>query len=189
MIAFLKHSIEIFLGINDKPIYPDEYPSFTTQRTSTGRPRPYPPPYDPELEPIPPTRTPAKQPPFTVRLGERAEFNCNAEGNTMRTEWRRADGQRLPQNARIYGGQLIIEDVGYDAAGSYECLAYDQNRRPITLLLAQLVVISGPPKITFSPTMPMTVRAGEDILINCIATGEGNVRVHWHGADGARLPP
>lgn len=105
----------------------------------------------------------------------------------MRTEWRRADRQRLPQGARIYGGQLIIENVGYDAAGSYECLAYDSRRQPVTLLLAQLVVVSGPPKIVFSPPMPIAVRSGEDVLIYCNATGEGPIRVHWHGEGGTRL--
>lgn len=106
----------------------------------------------------------------------------------MRTEWRRADGRPLPYGARIYGGQLVIENVREDAAGSYECLAYDQRRQPIILLFAQLVVVSGPPKITFSPPMPIVVKSGEDVIIYCNATGEGPLRVHWHGENGQSLP-
>lgn len=147
--------------------------------------RPHP---DPEGENIHQNQ-PGEQSSFTVHLGERAEFNCNAEGNLMRTEWRRADGRQLPYGARIYGGQLVIENVRSDAAGQYECLAYDQiTRRPITLLVAKLVVVAGPPKITFSPPMPIIVKSGEDVLIYCNATGEGILRVHWHAEGGNELP-
>lgn len=106
----------------------------------------------------------------------------------MRTEWKRADGRPLPHGTRIFAGQLVIENVRHDAAGQYECLAYDQFRRPITLLLAKLVVVAGPPKITFSPPMPIVVKAGEDVIIFCNATGEGPLRVHWHGEGGYALP-
>lgn len=107
----------------------------------------------------------------------------------MRTEWRRADGRQLPIGARIYGGQLVIENVRNDAAGSYECLAYDsRTRQPVTLLIAQLVVVAGPPKISFSPPMPIVVKAGEDVIIYCNATGEGPMRVSWHGEGGQSLP-
>lgn len=159
------------------------------RRPVTRRPdfRPYPPP-DPEGETINQPRAGGEQV-FTVHLGERAEFNCNAEGHLMRTEWRRADGRPIPYGARINGGQLIIENVRNDAAGSYECSTYDQlARRPITLLIARLVVVAGPPKITFSPPMPIVVKSGEDVLIYCNATGEGPLRVHWHGEGGHPLP-
>lgn len=107
----------------------------------------------------------------------------------MQTEWRRADGRQLPYGARIDGGQLVIESVQNDAAGAYECVAYNQvTRRPVTLLVAKLVVVAGPPKITFSPPMPIVVKSGEDVLIYCNATGDGPLRVHWHGENGADLP-
>lgn len=116
-------------------------------------------------------------------------MNCNAEnGNSVRTEWQRVDGQRLPYGATIRGGQLIIEDVGRDAEGIYQCLAYDGSRRPIILVLAQLVIVSGPPKIVFNPMMPITVRSGQDVEIYCNATGEQPIRVQWHGEGGTRLP-
>lgn len=150
----------------------------------------YPRPYPPD-EPVGQTFSPPVRPqatPFTVHLGERAELNCNAQEGNVRTEWRRVDGSRLPYGASIRGGQLIIENVRSDAEGSYECLVYDRNRRPIVLVLAQIVVVSGPPKITLNPPMPMTVRSGEDVLIFCNATGEGPIKVQWHGEGGARLP-
>ena len=176
------------LGIHDQ----DEINNDLDERfplLSTERPRPtinYP-PRDPIETPFQPTQ-PVSQPPFTVHLGERAEFNCREEGRNVRTEWRRADGESLPYGARIYGGQLIIENVGYDATGKYECFIYDNYRRPITLLLAQLVVVGGPPKIAFNPPMPITVRSGDDVMIYCNATGDGPIRVYWHGDGGARLP-
>lgn len=162
---------------------------FPPRGSATQRPdrRPYPPTFDTDERPIEQPR-PGDSSSFTVHLGERAEFNCNAEDNLMRTEWRRSDGRALPHGARIYGGQLVIENVRNDASGSYECVAYDHvSRRQITLLVARLVVVAGPPKITFSPPMPITVKAGEDINIYCNATGEGPLRVHWHGEGGYEL--
>lgn len=112
----------------------------------------------------------------------------------MRTEWRRADGRPLPQGTRIFGSQMVIESVRNDAAGTYECMAYDQRtRQPVTILIAQLVVIAGPPKlsppkISFSPPMPIEVKSGEDVIIYCNATGEGSVRVYWHSGNGQPLP-
>lgn len=162
---------------DNRPDYrPDNRPDY----------RPYPPP-EPEGETIEQPRG-GKQTSFTVQLGERAEFNCNAEGNLMRTEWRRADGRQLPSGARIYGSQLVIESVRNDASGSYECLAYDQqSRRPVTLLIANLVVVAGPPKITFSPPMPIVVKSGEDVIVFCNASGEEPIRVQWHGEGGQPL--
>lgn len=149
--------------------------------------RPYPPP-DHEGTPVD-GGSQTEQSAFTVHLGERAEFNCRGEDNLMRTEWRRSDGRDLPYGARINGGQLVIENVRNDAAGSYECVAYNSaTRRPVTLLVARLVVVAGPPKISFSPPMPIVVKSGEDVLIYCNATGEGPLSVHWHGENGAQLP-
>ncbi|XP_070509903.1 basement membrane-specific heparan sulfate proteoglycan core protein isoform X20 [Chironomus tepperi] len=178
-------------GIYDQDEINNEIPDHERYpQLSTERPRPtmnYP-PRDPVETPIQPTQ-PVSQPPFTVHIGERAEFNCREEGRNVRTEWRRADGESLPHGARIYGGQLIIENVGYDATGKYECFIYDNYRRPVTLLLAQLVVVGGPPKIAFNPPMPITVRSGDDVMIYCNATGDGPIRVYWHGDGGARLSP
>lgn len=106
----------------------------------------------------------------------------------MRTDWRRADRRELPYGARIYGSQLVIDNVRNDAAGAYECVATDpRSGQLITLLIAQLVVVAGPPKITFSPPMPIVVKSGEDVIIYCNATGEGPLRVSWHGENGQPL--
>lgn len=167
---------DIFVQPSPQPLPP------IWNRPNTGYP-----PEEPVGRPIPPQVRPQATP-FTVHLGERATLNCKAEEGNVRTEWRRVDGSRLPSSAIIRGGQLIIENVRSDAQGEYECLVYDRNRRPIVLVLAQIVVVSGPPKITLNPPMPMTVRSGEDVLIFCNATGEGPIQVQWHGEGGQRLP-
>lgn len=151
---------------------------------------PYPHP-DPEehIPARPNDRTPARPSTFNVHLNERAEFNCQGEGNIMRTEWKRADGRPLPRNSYVRGGQLVIENVQHDSEGYYECIAYDQQtRRPIVLINAHLRVLAGPPKIVFNPPMPISVKSGEDVTIFCNATGEGPLRVHWHGEGGYELP-
>jgi hypothetical protein len=170
-------------GNNDIEVQPSPQP----QPPIWNRPYPGYPPEEPVGRTIkPPVRPQAT--PFTVHLGERATLNCKAEDGNVRTEWRRVDGSRLPSTATIRGGQLIIENVRSDAQGEYECLVYDRNRRPIVLVLAQIVVVSGPPKIYLNPPMPMTVRSGEDVIIYCNATGEGPINVQWHGEGGQRLP-
>lgn len=175
----------------DDPNEIDTYPSRTTARPQTRptqRSPVYPPFPEPDENPIPPNQ-PVERPPFTVHLGERAELNCNAQGNTMRTEWRRADGRSLPLGTRIYDGQMVIENVRNDAAGAYECVAYDQRTgRPFTLIVGQIVVVAGPPKIQFSPPMPIIVKSGEDVIIFCNASGEQPMRVHWHSEGGQPLP-
>lgn len=180
------------LGIADDDDYghneiEDRFNPRENERDRPTTRRPYPPGPDYEARPINPPTTGQSQ--FTVHVGERAEFNCRGEDNLMRTEWRRADGRNLPAGTRISGGQLVIENVRPDATGAYECLAYDAlSRRQITLLVAKLVVVAGPPKITFSPPMPIVVKSGEDVIIYCNATGEGPLNVHWHGENGAELP-
>jgi hypothetical protein len=162
----------------------NNYPETSTH--SSSRPRPNYPPEDPDGHAVNPSVRPQATH-FSVRLDERAELNCNAEDGAVRTEWRRVDGNRLPYGAYIHGGQLIIENVHRDAEGLYECLVYDSQRRPIILVVADIRIISGPPKIVFNPMMPITVKSGQDVEIYCNATGERPINVQWRGEGGSRL--
>lgn len=45
------------------------------------------------------------------------------------------------------------------------------------------------PTITLHPSMPLTVRTGEHIAINCSATGEQPIYINWHSEDNRPLPP
>ena len=175
-----------------RPQRPDQYQPQRPERPEQNQPQ------RPSYRPQFPVETntnynksispPFQQPPFYVHLSERAELKCQAEDNSMRTEWRRADGRSLPSGSQLYGGSLIIEVVRQDAAGAYECIAYDQSRRPITLVIASIIVQASPPRISFSPPMPIVVKSGEDVIIHCNVSGEEPLRVHWHGENGYDLP-
>lgn len=142
---------------------------------------------DRDTYPRPPIYDRPQQHTYKAVLGERSELLCNEASRGARTEWRRADGGRLPIGSIPRDGQLIIENTGHDATGLYDCIAHDIAEAPTTIVQIMLEVIE-PPRITFSPTMPMIVRSGETVTIICNATGEQPIRVQWHGENGQHLP-
>jgi Immunoglobulin domain len=83
---------------------------------------------------------------------------------------------------------LIFENIQYDANGYYECVAYDQSPDPITFVIAEIEVVA-PPRITFSPPMPMVVRSGDNVVIFCNTSGEQPIYVQWHTGDRSEFPP
>lgn len=142
--------------------------------------------YDAPDEEYPRTRPKSRA--YKVQLGGIAILSCNDENNrNVRTEWRRTDGRSLPYGSQLYNGKLTIDEIQHDASGLYECIAYDGSIEPFTIDIAELI-ITEPPSITFSPSMPMVVRNGDNVLIQCIATGEEPIEVRWHGGDGSPLP-
>lgn len=128
---------------------------------------------------------PLRNSPFRVHLGERVVLRCKSDDPYSRqTEWRRPDGRALPSNARLDGDDLIIDRAQTETAGNYECVTFDENNRPIVVVVADIIVIASPPSITFSPEMPISVRPGEHVEIYCNATGEQPLTVSWHGEYG-----
>ncbi|XP_035902063.1 basement membrane-specific heparan sulfate proteoglycan core protein isoform X6 [Anopheles stephensi] len=141
-----------------------------------------------------PNPRPNPQPPFVhtykAVYGEESTLLCQEELKSARTEWRRSDGRPLPYGSTVRGGNLTIENTGYDAEGMYDCIAYPlPNQLPVTVVRIMVEVVAMP-KITFSPSMPMTVRPGDMVDIYCNITGvEGPVNIRWHGEDERPLPP
>uniref|UniRef100_A0A182W103 Basement membrane-specific heparan sulfate proteoglycan core protein n=1 Tax=Anopheles minimus TaxID=112268 RepID=A0A182W103_9DIPT len=133
------------------------------------------------------------QPPFVhtykAMLGEETNLMCQEELRSARTEWRRSDGRSLPYDSIVRGGNLTIANTGYDANGMYDCVTYtSSSSQPVTIVRIMVEVVA-PPKITFSPTMPMTVRPGDKVDIYCNITGEQPIESRWHGEHGYNLPP
>lgn len=124
---------------------------------------------------------------YKAILGERSELVCNEASSGVRTEWKRSDGQNLPYGSILRDGQLIIENTGHDAAGMYDCVAHDITSYPTTIVQILLEVVE-PPRITFSPTMPIVVRSGETVTVVCNATGEQPIHISWHGEGDTNFP-
>lgn len=151
---------------------------------------------DPPRIPTQPTRANHRnpQPPYVhtykAILGEESHLMCQEELRSAYTEWRRSDGRPLPYGSIVRGGNLTIENTGYDANGMYDCVTYTgtPSGQPVTVVRIMVDVVA-PPKITFSPTMPMTVRPGDKVDIYCNITGDQPIESRWHGEQGYPLPP
>lgn len=173
---------------DDNEIYP---PYITTTQTPS---RPIYPPsrpvYPPVVSPDSSLRDPFEAAPFRASINDRVVLKCQPEGtNDLRTEWRRTDGRSLPSHSYSSYGDLVIENVQYDAAGQYECFTYDtKTNQPIVVVIANVIVEGSPPKISFSPTMPIEAKPGESIIIYCNATGEPPLTVNWHLDKGQAWP-
>ncbi|XP_049279689.1 basement membrane-specific heparan sulfate proteoglycan core protein isoform X5 [Anopheles funestus] len=126
---------------------------------------------------------------YKAVLGEESHLLCHEELRSAMTEWRRSDGRPLPYGSIVRGGNLTIENTGYDANGMYDCVTYTgMSSQPVTVVRIMVDVVA-PPKITFSPTMPMTVRPGDKVDIYCNITGDQPIESRWHGEQGYPLPP
>uniref|UniRef100_A0A182NMM7 Basement membrane-specific heparan sulfate proteoglycan core protein n=1 Tax=Anopheles dirus TaxID=7168 RepID=A0A182NMM7_9DIPT len=146
----------------------------------------------------PPQRPQTSRPPVDNRqpvahtykaiLGEQSQLMCKEQYQSARTEWRRSDGRTLPYGSIVRGGNLTIENTGYDAYGMYDCITYPPSGAPVTVVRIMVEVVA-PPKITFSPPMPMTVRSGDKVDIFCNITGDQPIQYRWHGENGRSLPP
>lgn len=77
---------------------------------------------------------------YKTAIGDRSVLSCQIENHRGRTSWRRQDGYPLPSNARLIGGDLIIEYTQHDAAGVYECLVHEAQGE-IPIVTAELVVV------------------------------------------------
>lgn len=128
-------------------------------------------------------------PPYTVAVGDRTTIYCNSESIQEKLSWRRVDGSPLPTGSRLNRneGALVIERTTHEAAGFYECTVTENNYEyPISQ--TQLIVVELP-SITFSPSMPLFVRSGDNVVIYCNVSGEQPIRVNWHNENHQPLSP
>lgn len=139
-------------------------------------------------------------------VGSRKEFKCTSNGN-FRLDWRRADGQRLQSNAVNYNGVLVIDNCGYQDAGTYECIETDSYGNSEAIQSVKMEIAGSPtqigsgnryigysgtsptsgdsrgterPKITFDPSnFANTVTAGSQLWIRCVVSGAEPMTVKW----------
>ena len=103
---------------------------------------------------------------------------------------------------------LVIDNVGYKDAGTYECVATDGYGNSAAVLSAKMEVVgggggfsgnspsfgnsgglyggsrgsggTGPPRITFQPnSFANPVTAGDQLWITCVVTGAEPLTVNW----------
>lgn len=86
------------------------------------------------------------------------------------------DHRPLSPNTYNSDGRLIIENASWEDAGQYECFVI-ATQTPVGI--ADLIVVELP-RIRFHPEMPMVVRSGDYVTIQCEVSGEQPIQVNWH---------
>jgi hypothetical protein len=111
--------------------------------------------------------------PQKIRVGESTRFSCRVvSGAPYPTlSWKRKDG--FPLSSRVtedYPGVITIQEATLDDAGQYECRA--ENEAGFATITASLDIMESP-FITLYPNISqLTVTEGDEISIQCTATGK-----------------
>ncbi|XP_062506729.1 roundabout homolog 1-like [Corticium candelabrum] len=126
-----------------------------------------------------------KQPSAVVSLeSEAVEFHCEAEGfPTPKIRWLKLDSTLPRSRATIsLNDTLRITNIHRHDAGTYVCLA--ENIFGFARGFATLIV-QVPVKFTVVPPSVVTVQQGQNIKLQCLATGYPSPIITWSRIDGA----
>ncbi|XP_076597098.1 basement membrane-specific heparan sulfate proteoglycan core protein isoform X2 [Chaetodon auriga] len=119
-----------------------------------------------------------------VRVGEVIRLQCLAYGTPPLTySWTKLDGN-LPPRAEVNGGDLQINLVTAEDAGSYKCVA--TNRVGNSEVVAKVTVRS-PLAVRVSPQVEVKAQ-GSAVEFTCSAAGGIETKIEWLKEGGA-LPP
>ncbi|XP_026159383.1 secreted immunoglobulin domain 4 [Mastacembelus armatus] len=116
----------------------------------------------------------------TVRQGETVSFRCEVTSGAqpIQLEWRRANNQALPDNAKIGpdGSVLTFANARTGNQGQYRCLAANSvGRKSATAMLT----VKNPPKVRLTPAGPLQVRMGDPVSVECRGTGRPRPTLMW----------
>ncbi|KAM5247632.1 basement membrane-specific heparan sulfate proteoglycan core protein isoform 2-T2 [Ctenodactylus gundi] len=118
-------------------------------------------------------------PSSTVRQGQDASFKCLIHEGALpiSLEWK-TRSQELEDNVHISPNGSIITIVGARPSnhGTYRCMASNAYG------VAQSVVnlnVHGPPTVSVLPEGPVRVKAGKDIILECVSAGEPRSSARW----------
>ncbi|XP_035706486.1 basement membrane-specific heparan sulfate proteoglycan core protein isoform X3 [Folsomia candida] len=154
------------------------------------------------IHPYPPTVRPPREEVYYFPVGSRAELRCIQafEGDVfdrLYLDWNRSDGGRMPKDYDIRDGILYINDLSHEDAGLYSCFASNRQGERAFTISARLEVVgsekcanyaASPPRIQLEPAR-QTVRRGDTVTINCLATGDQPITLNWYKMDRRPFPP
>ncbi|XP_008299731.1 secreted immunoglobulin domain 4 [Stegastes partitus] len=116
----------------------------------------------------------------TVRQGESVSFRCQVGSGAqpVRLEWRRANNQALPENAKIGpdGSLLTIANARPGNQGQYRCVGVNSAGRGTA---SAVLNVKFAPKVQVTPAGPLRVRIGEAVSVDCQATGRPRPTLSW----------
>ncbi|XP_051999077.1 matrix-remodeling-associated protein 5 [Xyrauchen texanus] len=124
---------------------------------------------------------------YTVHDGEAVYIHCTAEGApSPAIRWVTMSGAQIRPsqfvNGNVYvfpNGTLYIRNPKEKDSGNYECVAVNSvgvSRRNVSL---QVKRNSSTSKITSTSTQSTDVSYGDQLSLNCSATGSPNPRIIW----------
>ncbi|XP_019939281.1 basement membrane-specific heparan sulfate proteoglycan core protein-like [Paralichthys olivaceus] len=116
----------------------------------------------------------------TVRQGESVSFRCQVGSGAqpVQLEWRRANNQALPDNAKVGpdSSVLTIANARAGNQGQYRCVAANSAGRGTTTAVLN---VKYAPKVRLTPAGPLHVRIGDPVSIGCRATGRPLPKLKW----------
>ncbi|XP_053712852.1 basement membrane-specific heparan sulfate proteoglycan core protein-like [Synchiropus splendidus] len=117
---------------------------------------------------------------ITVRQGEAASFRCQVQGpaSSVQLEWKRGNNQPLQDNVKISsnGSLLTVTNARPGNNAQYHCVATTPaGRKSVTAALH----VRYPPKVSVAPSGPIRVRMGEQLSVQCQATGKPKPKLSW----------
>ncbi|XP_008315771.1 secreted immunoglobulin domain 4 [Cynoglossus semilaevis] len=116
----------------------------------------------------------------TVRQGESVSFRCRVgnDAQGIHLEWRRANNQALPDNAKIGpdGAVLTFANAKPGNQGQYRCVAANSAGRGMA---SATLNVKFPPKVRLTPTGPLHVKVGHGVSVVCRATGRPQPTLSW----------
>ncbi|XP_051564412.1 matrix-remodeling-associated protein 5-like [Myxocyprinus asiaticus] len=124
---------------------------------------------------------------YTVHDGEEVYIHCTAEGApSPAIRWVTMSGAQIRPSQFVNGnlyvfpnGTLYIRNPKEKDSGNYECVAVNSvgvSRRTVSLLVKRN---SSTAKIMSTPSQSTDVSYGDQLSLNCTATGSPNSRIIW----------
>ncbi|MGH0158162.1 UNVERIFIED_CONTAM: hypothetical protein FKN15_035156 [Acipenser sinensis] len=128
-----------------------------------------------------------------LNYGDRLLLNCSAVGDpTPRIIWRLPSKAIVDQWHRMgnrihvhLNGTLVIDSVSEKDAGDYLCVA--RNKIGDDLLLMKATVAMKPAKIEYKQFIKKQVPYGDDLKVDCRASGAPEPEITWGLPDGTMV--
>lgn len=115
---------------------------------------------------------------INIKPGKGAQLVCKCDISSN-VEWRRVDGKPLPANSTIVENKLVIENVGINDDGSYECECHDPESNETQPAQRKVVAVAVSPTIVFDPSMPSEFDTDAVVIVHCLVLGEGSTETNW----------
>ncbi|XP_049843588.1 basement membrane-specific heparan sulfate proteoglycan core protein isoform X30 [Schistocerca gregaria] len=115
----------------------------------------------------------------TVITGGSILLQCRVEAGipAPTVTWSRVDGRPLPSSVEeLPGGVLRFTGMTKDDEGTYLCVARNEAGEA---RLTGSISVHTPPHITLLPSQQVSVNAGQNIRLECRATGDPLPNVFW----------